>query len=130
VSYGIRYSRPQQASASVAVMRAMESDTGIVTGWFVQAEPGLDGGKLSLGVGGLSNSEHRALPPMVAMGLKVSALRTWGSPRGLASRQTLLGPEVDITIFYVKLSAGVLVRVAGPGNHARTSFTWGVGAGF
>ena len=115
---------------SITVMRAMESDTGVVTGWFVQAEPGLAGGKVSLGVGGLLNSDHRAVPPMFAMGIKASALRTWGSPRDLPPRQTLLGPEIDITVFYVKLSAGILVRVAGPGNGRRTSFTWGIGAGF
>jgi hypothetical protein len=108
----------------------MESDTGLVTGWFLQAEPGLDGGKLSLGLGGFSNSDHRAIPPMFAMGLKASVLRTWGSPRGLIPRQTLLGPEVDITMFYVKLSAGLLVRVGGPDGLSRTSFTWGIGAGF
>jgi hypothetical protein len=108
----------------------MESDTGLVTGWFVQAEPGLDGGKVSIGIGGLSVSDHRAVPPMFAIGVKASGMRTWGSPRGLIPRQTLLGPEVDITIFYVKVSAGILVRIAGTNQQARTSFIWGIGAGF
>jgi hypothetical protein len=130
LTYGARYSRPQQASASITVMRAMESDTGLVTGWFLQAEPGLDGGKLSIGIGGFSASDHWALPPMFAIGVKASAMRTWGSPRGLTPRETLFGPEVDITIFYLKISAGVLVRVAGSSQQSRASFTWGIGAGF
>jgi hypothetical protein len=108
----------------------MESDTGLVTGWFLQAEPGLDGGKVSLGIGGLAVSDRTVLPPMFGIGVKASALRTWGSPRGLSPRQTLVGPELDVTIFYVKLSAGLLIRVAGAGNQGRASFTWGVGGGF
>lgn len=130
LSYGARYSRPQQVSASITAMRAMESDTGLVTGWFLQAEPGLDGGKVSIGIGGLSASGHWGVPPMFAIGVKASGMRTWGSPRGLRPRQTLLGPELDITIFYVKVSAGVLVRLAGASQQSRTSFTWGIGAGF
>ena len=128
-AYGVRYTHPQKAAASLTIMRAMETDTPMVTGWFVQAEPGLGGGKLSAGFGGLSPSDHAWVPPIFGAGVKASLMRTWGSPHGVSPGRTLLGPELDFTLFYAKLSAGYFWRVdssTGP----RGYFTWGVGVGF
>lgn len=127
-SYGGRFTQPQGATASLTVMRAMETDTMMVSGWFAQAEPGLGGGKLSLGLGGMGLSERRGLPPVYAAGVKASVVRTWGSPIGADKDRTLVGPEADLTICYVKLSAGYLWPVDG-GDKAGL-FTWGVGLGF
>jgi hypothetical protein len=106
----------------------METDTMLVSGWFVQAEPGLEGGKLSLGLGGMGLSERKGLPPLYAAGVKASVMRTWRSPIGADSDRTLVGPEADLTICYVKLGAGYLWPVDG-GDKAGL-LTWGVGLGF
>src|SRR5262245_24579886 len=79
-SYGASYTQPQQAALSFTVMRAMETDVGLVTGVFVQAAPGLDGGKLSVGFGGVEQADPAWAPPAFGAGLKASVLRTWGSP--------------------------------------------------
>ena len=96
---------------------------------FVQAEPGLGGGKVSVGIGGLSPSDRIWIPPIFGAGLKVSAMRTWGSPEGIAPGQTLLGPELDFTLCFVKLSAGYMWPAGGNEGQAGY-FTWGVGVGF
>jgi hypothetical protein len=107
----------------------MESDVRLVSGWFVQAEPGLAGGKLSVGYGALSPSEQTWLPPIFGAGVKASVMRTWDSSREMPPGETLLGPEFDFTLPYVKLSAGYLWRIGGP-EAGRGHFTWGIGAGF
>jgi hypothetical protein len=128
-AYGVRYTQPQKAAASLTIMRAMETDTKMVTGWFAQAEPGLGGGKVSVGFGALTPSDHALLPPIFGAGAKASLLRTWGSPQGAPSGQTLLGPEIDLALPYVKLSTGYLWRVGGA-TETGGQFTWGVGVGF
>jgi hypothetical protein len=128
-SYGVRYSHPQKASVSFTLMRATETDTMMVAGWFVQAEPGLGGGKASVGFGALSPSDRAWVPPIFGAGLKASLMRTWGSPDGVLPDQTLLGPELDFTLPFLKLTAGYLWRVGGDGEGAG-HFTWGVGVGF
>jgi len=129
-SYGARWTSPQKAAFSLAAMRAMEGDEGVVAGWFLQAQPGLAGGRLSVGYGVLEPANHAWVPPGFAAGLKASVLRTWGSPHDLPAGLTLLGPEVDLTLFHVNLSAGWLWRVGGELQSANGVFAWGLGFGF
>jgi hypothetical protein len=128
-SYGIRYTHPQKGALSLTLARAKDTDTFYTAGWFAQAEPGLGGGKLSLGYGAIDPSGTPWKPFSFGLGLKASVLRTWGEPRGTLPGQTLVGPEADLTIAYVKLSAGYLWRAGGT-RGSRGVFTWGVGAGF
>jgi hypothetical protein len=129
-SYGARWTSPQKAALSLTAMRAWEGDEGWVRGWFLQAEPGLGGGTLSVGYGVLDPSEHSWLPPQFAAGVKASLLHTWGTPSEVPAATTLLGPELDITVFCVKASVGWLGKVGGPPGAASGVFTWGLGVGF
>ena len=89
-------------------------------GAFVQAEPGLGGGKFSLGY---ANSNG-----MFGMAAKASAVRTWGKTWGTESGLTYLGPELELAMFG-RLSVGWLWR-AGSSGGKKSMFTWGVGIGF
>jgi hypothetical protein len=129
-SYGVRWTSPQEGAVSLTAMRAWEGDEGWVNGWFLQAEPGLAGGKLSVGYGLLAPSERTWLPPEFAAGIKASVLRTWGTPSDVPGATTLLGPELDITVFRVKASVGWLGKVGGPPDAPSGVFTWGLGVGF
>lgn len=128
-SYGVRYTHPQRAAVSLTLARAMETDTAFTAGWFAQVEPGLGGGKVSAGLVAFDSTRSPWTPFAFGAAIKGTALRTWGTPHDSPPGQTLLGPEVDLTVLYFKLSAGYLWRAGGaPGPAGR--FTWGVGAGF
>jgi hypothetical protein len=129
-SYGVRGTSPQTAAVSAMAMRALEPDEGWVTGWFVQGEPGVTGGKLSAGYGVLEPSDRWFLPAEFGVGLKASVLRTWRTSGDLPAGITFVGGEVDLTVFYGKLSAGWLRQVAGPPRPEKGLFTWGIGVGF
>ena len=128
-SYGLQYASIQKVAASFTFVRARESDVGFVAGWFVQAQPGLGGGKVSAGVALVAPSDQVYLPAFAGLGIKASLLRTWGTPRDARSGRTLVGPELDLTIAYAKLSAGWMWRL-GEGDGRRGQFTWGLGLGF
>lgn len=128
-SYGVRYTRPQEAALSLTLARAMSTDTFYTAGWFAQAEPGLGGGKLSVGYAAIDPSNHFWKPFAFAVGVKGSVLRTWGYPHGPPPGQTLVGPEVDLTFAYVKVSGGYLWRAGGAAGRSGR-LTWGIGAGF
>ena len=128
-SYGLQYSSIQRVAASFTLVRARESDVGIMSGWFVQAQPGLGGGKVSAGAALVAPSDRAYLPALAGLGIKASLLRTWGTPRDAQPGRTLLGPELDLTIAYAKLSAGWMWRL-GERDGRRGQFTWGLGLGF
>ena len=71
----------------------------MVGGWFGQAELGTGGGKVSFGRAVWSLEDREFLPKSGALGLKVSILRTWGSPVNAPSDQTFVGPEAEVAAF-------------------------------
>ena len=71
-SYGERVSAEQALSSSFGAMLARESDTTLIAGWFGQVEPGLRGGKVSLGFGVMNLDEPRWWPTRFAAGAKLS----------------------------------------------------------
>jgi hypothetical protein len=89
-------------------------------GVFLQAEPGIGGGKLSLGAA-TSNG-------LFGVAAKASLVRTWGKTWGTEPNVTYAGGELELAMFG-KLSAGWLWRVDGSTGKA-SMFTWGVGLGF
>jgi hypothetical protein len=128
LSFGARYTRPQRAAISFTFVRA--PGLAMTSGWFAQVEPGVGGGKLSAGYCDLALDELNPSPPSFALGLKGSVLRTWGSPLGAARHETLIGPELDMTVLYVKVSVGLLWPVGPASAHQGRLTTWGVGFGF
>ena len=128
-SYGLRLTEPQDASVSLTAMRGKETDTLLVSGWFAQIEPGLKGGKASIGWGGMSVYDPRWLPTLFAAGAKLSMMRTWGVSSRLVAGETLVGPELDLTFAAVKMTGGYLWRVNDIGRPGGV-VTWGVGVGF
>jgi hypothetical protein len=95
-------------------------------GFLLQADAGSGGGKLSLGVGARARVDEEDFHGAVAAAFKVSAARTWGHPVGTEPGLTYVGPELDLTVWHVGTSIGVLWRVAGEGGSSAL-FTWGLG---
>jgi len=89
-------------------------------GAFVQIEPGLGGGKGSLG---WANGNG-----MFGMAVKGSVVRTWGKTWGTDRGATYLGPEAELAMFG-RLRLGWLWRV-GSSSGKRSMLTWGLGIGF
>jgi hypothetical protein len=119
------------ASASVGLLigpsdpppSAAQSDKSYLPhGLLLQIEPGIGGGKASLGYA-------KGLFPFAGAGVKASVLRTWGHPVFVEPRRTYAGVEVDAS-FFVKLSLGVLTRVGGQRPAPSVLVTGGIGIGF
>jgi hypothetical protein len=128
-TWGVRLSSPQIVSASFGVLIGRidpPSDefhgTHLPSGVLLQIEPGVGGGKLSVGVA-------KGLLPMAGAGIKASLLRTWGHPLFTEPRQTYAGVEVDAT-FFIKLSLGAMTRMGGSATAPRWIVTGGIGLGF
>lgn len=128
--YGAQYQAQQGPSLSLGLIHGITTDTMSTSGPLLQAEPGLGGGKLSAGWAFVFHSGDSYLPPVGGLGLKMSVLRTWRHPRGVGPGHTYVGPELDLGVLYLKLSAGVKWRATSRSRDGRTLFTWGVGAGF
>jgi hypothetical protein len=92
----------------------------IPSGLFLQAEPGIGGGKVGIGY-------VKGLPPVVAGGVQAFFLRTWGQPLWNDPGRSYVGLQLDVTIF-AKLSLGVMRRVDSGGNDIK--ITGGLGVGF
>lgn len=133
----LRLSTPQIVSASIGVIIGTRDGTHchemcVASGILIQAEPGLGGGKLSVGyawglgqgVGGLF------LLPGAAFDIKASVLRTWGETWSVAPDQTFVGGEVDISLMLLKFSIGVMRRITGDAPGDDWLFTIGGGVGF
>jgi hypothetical protein len=128
-TWSVRLSSPQIASASVGLLvgeidseTPPASGTQLPSGLLLQVEPGLGGGKASIGYA-------KGLLPYAAGGVKVSVLRTWGHPLFADPRRTYVGIEGEAS-FFIQLSFGVMRRVAGSGDSGRWLVTGGIGLGF
>jgi hypothetical protein len=131
-TWGARISSPQLFSASGGVLIGRidapprppdappRDKMYIPSGLFLQAEPGIGGGKVGLGFA-------KGLPPVGAAGIKAFVLRTWGQPLWGTKNRTYAGLEVDFTLF-MKLSLGVMRRVDRAPHDTR--LTGGIGIGF
>ncbi len=128
-TWNIRLSTPQIASASLGVVVGSidppdppPPNSHLSHGFLLQVEPGLAGGKVTLGYA-------RGLFPYAAAGIKAALLRTWGHPAFTEPRQTYAGVEIEAA-FFVNVDLGVLWRVAGEGNAPHVIVTAGLGLGF
>jgi hypothetical protein len=139
---GVRFSGPTGAGVRLSLLRGLGADVRdgmdrvdavcsvpvphCAGGFLLDAEAGSGGGRLSLGVGGSAKVISDDFRGTVGAGLKLSVVRTWGSPLGTDPGLTYLGPELDLYVLRAGLGVGVLWRVAGEGG-ATALFTWGIG---
>jgi hypothetical protein len=144
LAVGIGFSGPMGAAASLRLLHGLSADVReegervravcalpiphCGGGFLLQLDAGSGGGKLSVGVGGRARVEQEDFRGTVGAALRASLLRTWGNPIGTEPGLTYLGPEFDVSIVRVNLSAGVLWRVSGPGGDS-VVFSWGLGFG-
>lgn len=113
--------------------RGFFSDT-VGPGLLISFEPGLFGGKASLGFGGLSHAltpKGARLPGLAYFGtmLKVSMLRAWGLSQYAEPGQRYLGGELEVASMGFSGTAGVFRRVEADGPGRRWLFNVGVGFG-
>jgi hypothetical protein len=141
---GIGFSGPLGAAARVSLLHGLGADVrddatrvkavcGLpiphcANGFLVQADAGTGGGKLSLGVGAYANVHEESFKGTAGVAFRLALAHTWGDPIGTEPGLTYLGPELDLSVFRVNLTLGVLFRVSGDGG-AGTLFSWGVGFG-
>jgi hypothetical protein len=135
----IRISYPLAASASLAVMATSQPRSYDCTtpcdfrGFFAEVEPGLGGGKLSLGwarVGGHTNRSGTLLRAgYIGTAYRLSVLRTWGDHGWVEAGRTYAGFEFGVPVAQANVGIGVMYRVDG-GAGGRWMVTGGAGWGF
>lgn len=112
---GAKVGTPQIAAVSVAYFP--------LSAWFLQFEPGIGGGKLSLGFGGVEDK--------YGLAIKASALQTWGWPvSGVETGQTYAGGEIELMFNRISLSLGTYGHVAGDDPDRDILISVGIGYGF
>jgi hypothetical protein len=136
---GFQLTYPQVVAASIGVMATSQpSDYDCPTacdfwGPFAQFEPGLGGGKLSVGWGraiGTTGKDGRFLSNVfLALAGKATVLRTWGDYGAVESGRTYAGAELDFSVARVNFGLGVLYRVSS-GDDSPWLVTGGIGWGF
>jgi hypothetical protein len=136
---GLHISYPQVASASIAVMTTSQPRSYDCTtpcdfrGFFAELEPGLGGGKLSLGwarVTGTTNRSGSLLRAgFIGAAYKLTVLRTWGNHGWVEGGRTYAGFELGVPVAQANVGLGLLYRVDG-GAGGRWLVTGGAGWGF
>ncbi|MEK7690338.1 MAG: hypothetical protein AAB425_04885 [Bdellovibrionota bacterium] len=138
-TWSIRVSTPQALSASLGIIigpsECDEIQICSPRGLLIQVEPGIAGGKLSIGyasVGGLALWKSWLLSaPLTGFDVKASLLNVWnahsigGDPGNLYA-----GVEGDFGFFMLKFSLGVFYRVFGPEATSDWIVSAGAGLGF
>jgi hypothetical protein len=119
----LRLSYPQIASLSYGVLLTRlpaAYDCRVpcdMWGGFAQIEPGIGGGKASVGWGRVIGEQRRGRPYLagvfLAMAGKATVLRTWGEESPLPASQTYAGAEFEFSVARVNMGLGALRRVAG-----------------
>jgi hypothetical protein len=136
---GFHLSYPQVVSASIAVMATSQPGSYDCTtpcdyrGFFAQFEPGLGGGKLSLGwtrISGYTNRSGSLLrAAYIGTAYKLTVLRTWGDNGWVEGGRTYTGFEFGVPVAQAKVGIGLLYRVDGS-SEGRWLVTGGAGWGF
>ncbi len=136
---GFHVTSPQVVSASIAVMPTSQPKSYDCTtpcdfrGPFVELEPGLGGGKLSVGWARVTGTTNRSGSFLnagyIGGAYKVTVLRTWGDLGWVEKGRTYAGVELGVPVAHANLGVGLLYRVDG-GEGGRWLVTGGAGWGF
>jgi hypothetical protein len=117
---GLHYDKPTKLSVALAVMRP--TDTTQEAWVFAAAEPGIAGGRLSVGYVTWFN-EHFWTTTLV----RATLLRTWGSPWDAPADVTYLGGELQLNpLFFLGLRAGLFFPAGDDRGGPRRLTTFGV----
>lgn len=137
---GLHVSYPQVVSASIAVMATSQPRSYDCTtpcdfrGFFAGFEPGLGGGKLSLGWARVSGTTNRSgsflAASYIGTAYKLSVMRTWGDSGWVEGGRTYAGFEFAIPVAQANVGIGLLYRVDNGGGGGRWLVTGGAGWGF
>ncbi len=136
---GFHVSYPQVASASIAVIATSQPRSYDCTtpcdfrGFFGEFEPGLGGGKLSLGWARVTGNTNRSgsllRAGFIGAAYKLTVLHTWGDLGWIEGGRTYTGFELGVPVAQANLGIGLLYRVDG-GAGGRWLVTGGAGWGF
>ena len=104
-TWGVHGAYPEYVAASFGVSTSHTYSNGDQRGFFMVAEPGLNGGRISIGqLRGFTNgtwSTHLGL------------LHTWGTPPGTIAGVTYFNTEQRLTVQWFQVGLGFGLRVAG-----------------
>ena len=135
-----RVSYPQRVSGALGAMWVRQPtsyDCSAVCdfkGPFVQAEPGLSGGQLSVGYAALKaekrNNKHFLSRTFLGYGIRAALLRTWNDASLTPPDQTLLGVEADLSIIHINFSLAVFHHVGSGDPDDPWIVSGGIGVGF
>jgi len=136
---GVQLTYPQVISASLAVMFASQPASYDCRtpcdfrGPFIQIEPGLNGGKLSVGWGRVTGETNRPgsflAAAFIGLAYKATVFHSWSDTGPVAPGRTYAGLEVGLPVARANLGLGLLYRVDG-GDAGRWLVTGGAGWGF
>jgi len=136
---GLHLTYPLVASASLAVMVTSQPSTYDCTtpcdfrGPFIELEPGLGGGKLSIGWSRVTGKTNRSgsflKAAFIGAAYKFTVLRTWGDHGWVEGGRTYAGLELGLPVAQANLGLGLLYRVDG-GDGGRWMVIGGAGWGF
>jgi hypothetical protein len=136
---GLHLTYPVVASASIAVMATSQPRSYDCTapcdfrGFFAELEPGLGGGKLSLGWARVSGTTNRSGSMLTAgyigTAYRLTVLQTWGDLGWVEGGRTYAGFEFAVPVAQANVEIGLLYRVDS-GDGGRWLVTGGAGWGF
>jgi hypothetical protein len=136
---GLHVTYPQVVSASIAVMPTSQPKSYDCTtpcdyrGPFVGFEPGLGGGKLSVGWARVTGKTNRGgsflTAGFIGTAYKLTVLRTWGDYGWVEEGRTYAGFELGVPVAQANVGIGLLYRVDN-GDGGRWLVTGGAGWGF
>lgn len=116
----VHYGAPLRFSGGLAVFLPTKEEPGFRrSGFIVEGSVGQGGVRGSFGPAGILE--------YLMMDARFVVCRTWNSPRDASPDSTYGGVEGGLTIAYVRVSAGVGRRLAGPTGPDATQVSWGVG---
>jgi hypothetical protein len=137
--FGLQITYPQILAVSLGVMATSQPTTYdcrmLCDFWgpFAQIEPGLGGGKLSLGwgraMGSTSQQDTFLSRVYLALAGKLTLYRTWNDIGPLDSGRTFAGAELEFSVARVNFGLGLLYEVNGA-DRGRWLVTGGLGWGF
>jgi hypothetical protein len=136
ISLGVQYTTNIK-DISLTLGAVFAKDTGVFdradNGVLIELEPGSRGGSVAVGyeISGWPNMNPMRAPNILevsSVDVKAVVFRTWTAGGGLEVGDVLAGGQVDLKVFLVKLSLGVLQKINGSqGKSASVNFGFGLG---